>query len=180
MNKKVIIIVLLIVSIFLLAGITYSSLNINADARTNENIAKFIFDFNTSEQINLPLYDLKPGDTKIYDFSVTNSRDDKISDVSIEYQIILKTYHFMPLDISLYRKDGNEETLVMNCDESYSRNEYNELVCKSELQEMDYSKNNLDNYIIKLTFNDNYNSYEYSNLIDYIDLEIESYQKVSK
>lgn len=183
MRKKVIIIIFLIIAIILLSGITYSALSTNVDAITNQNIAKFIFNAQKTDLIELPLYDLKPGDVKDYSFSVSNNLEENesniSSDVTIIYNIIVNTYHFMPLKIELYKEDSSE-VLIMTCDESYSRNEKNELVCKSEKQQMNYDTNIIDNYILRLTFDEEYNSYEYSSLIDYIDLKIESYQKVGE
>lgn len=181
MRKKIIILIFLIVCIVLLSGITYSVLTSGSTLSTNQDIAKFIFDAQKIDHIDLPLYDLKPGDVKEYKFSVSNNREENnlniSSDVTIVYNIIVNTYHFMPLKIELYNEDDNQ-TPIMICDESYSRNEDRELICKSEAQYMSYSTNVKDNYILRLTFEEQYNSFEYSNLIDYIDLEIESYQKV--
>ena len=40
------------------------------------------------------------------------------------------------------------------------------------------SINNTDDYVLKVTFDSNYSDEAYSNLIDYINIEIKSYQKV--
>lgn len=79
------------------------------------------------DELNIPLADMYPGVTKDYSFSVTNKQDSKISNVTLNYQIIIKTYHFMPTVIELKKVDGEEETLVLTCDESFTRNSNNEL-----------------------------------------------------
>ena len=84
------------------------------------------------------------------------------------------TPHFTPLNIELYKG----EDLVMSCDETYSRNDNNELVCNSPVQELLCDEDYLDDYTLRVTFDSNYDSDVYSNLIDYINLEIKSYQKV--
>ena len=66
----------------------------------------------------------------------------------------------------------------MSCDESYSRNENNELVCNSPIQELSHDDENMDNYKLRVTFDGLYNDESFSNLIDYINIEIKSYQKV--
>lgn len=185
MRKKILIIIFLLISILFFSGITYSILNSSTSLALNQSIAKFVFDAKKTDTIELPLYDFKPGDIKDYKFQVSNNKEENSlnisSDVTIVYNIIIKTYHFMPLKIELYKEDiDSNEVLVMNCDESYSRNENNELVCKSSNQEMNYNTNINDNYIIRLTFDERYNSVEYSNIIDYIDLAIESYQDVGE
>ncbi len=180
MKKKIIIIFVLLVLIIMISGITYSTLNAEANLSSNQNIAKFIFDAKKTNHIELALYDMKPGDSNDYNFLVSNNKEDNSlklsSDVTIEYNIIVKTFHFIPLEIYLY-KEGNDLP-IMQCDESNSRNENNELVCKSSTQEMKYENEITDSYKLNIKFPEKYNTYEYSNLIDYIDLEIESYQKV--
>lgn len=182
MKKKIIIISVMCVLILIFSGITYSVLSTGVQTHVNQNIAKFVFDADKTDMINLPLYDFKPGDTKEYKFSISNNKEENdsiiSSDVTIIYNIIINTYHFMPLDIKLYKIVNDKEEEIMVCDETKSRNENNELVCKSSDQRINYRSNKNDDYVLKLTFDERYNSYEYSNLVDYIDLKIESYQDV--
>ena len=97
-----------------------------------------------------------------------------MSDVTIQYQLTILTPHFTPLIIELYK--GN--TLVMTCDENYSRNSNNELVCNTSVYELSHSSSSTDNYRLRVTFDSRYSDLSYSNLIDYINIEIRSYQKI--
>ena len=76
--------------------------------------------------------------------------------------------------IELYKDDE----LILTCDESYSRNDNNELVCNSSIQELSHDDENIDNYTLKITFDGLYSDESYSNLIDYVNIEVKSYQKV--
>ena len=120
------------------------------------------------------MIDLTPGQTEEYNFSVSNGSPDLLSDVTIEYQLTILTPHFTPLIIELYKG----EDLILSCDETYSRNENNELVCNSPVQELSYEEEELDNYTLRVTFDGLYSDESFSNLIDYINIEIKSYQKV--
>ena len=51
------------------------------------------------DSIELPINDMMPGDSIGYQFQVANNLDSETSEVTINYQIIIKTYHFMPLKI---------------------------------------------------------------------------------
>ena len=175
--KSKIIIILILVSVTLLgAGMTYSYFVANkSGSTTSKNIAKFIFDDNILDSLNIPLMDFKPGDEKTYDFKIGNSDAlDTVSDVTIDYELTILTPHYIPLIIQLYK----EETLILTCDETMNRNENNELICKTNVQELTHDQKSEDNYQLKVTFDDNYNTEEYANLIDYINIEIKSYQKV--
>lgn len=156
-------------------GITYSCFTYDAQISTvDQKIAKFIFDTESLDRLELPLVNLAPGQSEEYDFSISNSSDEKLSDVSILYQLTILTPHFSPLIIELYKDDE----LFLTCDESYSRNDNNELVCNSSIQELSYDDESVDNYTLKITFDGLYSDESYSNLIDYINIEVKSYQKV--
>lgn len=174
---KLLIVLLLLGTMFVATGVTYSVFSAKADLNTiNEKIAKFVFDAEMLDNLELPLGDLTPGESKIYNFKVTNNHEDLTSNVTINYQITLKTFHFIPLVIELFKED--EEVPLMVCDEGYSRNSNNELVCNSSLQEMKYIDNKMDNYRLKVTFPKEYNGEEFAGLVDFIDLEISSFQKL--
>ena len=180
MKKRIFIIVFLLIMIVLGLGITYSAFTTETKLIMNQNIASFIFEANQTDHISLALSDLKPGDEIEYNFSVSNNKtvDDKVnvSHVKINYQIILSTYQFIPLNIEIYKGDNTEPLMV--CNDTFNRNASNEVVCTSDIQEMNFDEGITDDYVIKAVFDERYNTEEYSDLVDYIDLEIKSWQKV--
>ena len=171
-RKRKLIIISSMLALFFGAGITYSIFTSNASLiSADQNIAKFIFNTQTLDEINIMLNDLKPGDTKNYNFSISNNYMEKISNVSIQYQMIIKTYHFIPSIIELYRvSENNTEELVLSCNESYTRNENNEIVCNSPIFEMGYKSLSIDNYKLKVEFPSEYSDPEYSDLVDYLNI----------
>ena len=106
MKRRVIIVFVLIIAILFGSGITYSIFRSNTSGSVNQKIAKFVFEAKEVDELNIPLADMYPGVTKDYSFSVTNKQDSKISNVTLNYQIIIKTYHFMPTVIELKKVDG--------------------------------------------------------------------------
>ena len=178
MKRKIIIVFVLIIAILFGSGITYSIFRSNTSGSVNQNIAIFVFEAKEVDELNIPLADMYPGVTKDYSFSVTNKQDSKISNVTLNYQIIIKTYHFMPTVIELKKVDGKEETLVLTCDESFTRNSNNELVCNSQVLEMSHNIESLDNYKLVVKFPESYNDEMYKDVVDYIDIAIKSWQKI--
>lgn len=180
MRKRIFIIIFLLIMIVLGLGITYSAFSSENQLIMNQKIASFIFEANQTDHISLALSDLKPGDEISYNFSVSNNKivDDKVnvSHVKVNYQIVLSTYQFIPLNIEVYK--GNSTEPLMICDDTFNRNDSNEVVCTSDVQTMDFNEGITEDYIIKAKFDEKYNSEEYSDLVDYIDLEIKSWQKV--
>ena len=130
MKKKIYLIVILIVLVTFFSGITYSFFNSAAEMKSsNQGIASFIFEANNLDHIDLSLNGLVPGEEKEYLFSVTNTNENDISDVTVEYQLVINTYHFIPITIDLYRVTEEKDVFVGNCDETTSRNTNNEIVC---------------------------------------------------
>lgn len=175
MKYKILISMFIAMLLIFSLGITYSYFNSNSELSTvNQKIAKFIFDTQSLDRLELPLIGMAPGQSEEYNFSVSNTSDQISSDVTISYQLTILTPHFTPLIIELYK----DNELILTCDESYSRNENNELVCNSSIQDLSHSNESTDNYTLSITFDGLYNDESYSNLIDYINIEIQSYQKV--
>ena len=175
MKYKILIALFVIVFLVLSSGLTYSYFNSNVDyISVDQKIASFIFDTETLDRLELPLVDLKPGQVNEYNFSISNTKENKTSDVTILYQLTILTPHFTPLIIEVYK--GND--LVMTCDENYSRNANNELVCNTDVFELSHSGAKQDDYKLRITFDSRYDDLSYTNLIDYINIEIRSYQKV--
>lgn len=179
MRKKIFITILLIVIVTFSSGITYSFFNSNVNMKSSDQkIASFIFDANSLDKIDLNLSDFKPGDEKEYLFSVKNTNDNSMSDVTVEYQLSIKTYHLMPLTIDLYLVNGEKDEFIGTCDEKAKRNSENELVCDMPTRILVNSKEEKDDYKLKITFPSKYNDISYSNLVDYINIEISSWQKI--
>lgn len=156
-------------------GLTYSYFNSDSSISTvDQRLARFVFDTESLDRLELPLMDLTPGVVNSYNFSVSNTMDDVTSDVTIEYELTILTPHYAPLIIELYKDDE----LVLSCDETYSRNDNNELVCNSSILELSHDDEYTDDYTLNVTFDSNYSDEVYSNLVDYINIEIKSYQKV--
>ena len=158
-------------------GITYSFFSTSKLGTIDQKVATFIFNAEEVDKLNLPILNLNPGEDSEYAFSVSNSKDTKISNVTIEYQMIVKTYHLVPLTIELYKVEENGESLILTCNETYSRNESNELICNSNVEELNYKEAKENNYKLKVTFPSEYSDKMYSNLVDYINIEIKSWQK---
>lgn len=179
MNKKVFFVILLATLIVFFSGITYSFFNSTAKlSSSNQGIASFIFETQNLEKIELALDGLKPGDKKEFLFSVTNKKKEKVSDVTVEYRLKIKTYHFIPLVINLYKMENDKETFIGACDETASRNTDNELVCNMPIDILSNTMEQINNYKLKIDFPSEYNDISYSNLVDFINIEIDSWQKI--
>ncbi len=177
MKRRISLIVMFGFLNILLVGVTYSFFKNENNLFANQDIAKFVFEAEETNTISVPLTDINPGDSTSYTFQVANNVDEVVSQVTINYQCIIKTYHLMPLEIKLF-KTGSVEELILTCDETFSRDEDNQLVCNSIVQQMAYDNKVSHDYRLDIKFPDEYNSEDYANLVDYIDIDIRSWQNI--
>ena len=177
MKRRITLIIMFGFLNILLVGVTYSFFKSDSNLFANQDIAKFVFEAEETSTISVPITDLNPGDSTSYTFEVTNNVDEVVSQVTINYQCIIKTYHLMPLEIKLF-KTGAVEELILSCDETFGRNSDNQVVCNSLIQEMAYDDKVSDSYRLDITFPEKYNDEDYSDLVDYIDIDIRSWQDI--
>lgn len=183
MNKKKIILILLIAYILIFGvNTTYSMYNSSNNAEVQLNFAKIIFNNEEIDSLSLPISDLIPGESLEYKFIVSNNKDGIRSEINIGYSINIETFKIIPVNIELYNIE--EEKPILSCDDKeFKRNTENKLICNTENFKLDFDNDNTENYILKISF-DKYNenndiwTEEYSELIDFIDIKINSWQIV--
>lgn len=178
MKRKIIII--LIISILTCCSLmTYSFFRTDTTGESEDQpIAKFIFQVTRAAEFELPLVDLVPGTEQEILFAVTNTEAGQINEVAMEYELTLKTYHFVPLVIELYEIIDEEPELILTCDETFERNEQNELVCTTPSKTMGFTKEEVVEYKLIISFPSEYNDEIYANLVDYLNLELQAFQQL--
>lgn len=77
------------------------------------------------------------GDKVSYNFSVTNNKDNVVSDVSIDYKI--ETLQLKPLVVNLYKVDDSSKTLVLTCDYNNKSTSTGKTNCVTEVEKLDKS-----------------------------------------
>ena len=173
MKKRLFIIAIMFMLIGV-TGITYSLYTNMVKKEIPISLASFSVGVERKETLDIDLSDLEPGSVKRYDFSVLNNSNETMSDVSILYNIVLKTGGYMPLDIKLYDSSDN---LLFDSTNGI-RTEDNELLLKTNDIVMPYSTSTKNDYSLEVTFPLEYSGEEYSGLVDYINLTIEASQKI--
>lgn len=183
MKKKKIILILLIVYILIFGvNTTYSMYKSGSDSDVELSFAKIIFNNQELNNVSLPINNLIPGESLEYQFMVSNNKDGNVSEITIGYSIVIETFNIIPANIKLY--NINDETPIIECNnENFNRNTENKLICNSENFELKYNEEKTNNYklVISIDEYDQNNevwSEEYSDLIDFIDIKINSWQIV--
>ena len=174
MKKRILIIAIMLMLISVM-GITYSLYTNMTKKNVPISLASFSVGVEKTPSLDINIGDLEPGSVNSYNFSILNNIDEEMSDVSITYNIILKTGNYIPLDIKLYDSENN----VLFTSSDGVRTEDEELLLKSSDIVMPYSRSVKNDYRLEVVFPEEYSGEEYSGLIDYINLTIEASQKIN-
>ena len=174
MKKKILIIIIMFMLISV-TGITYSLYTNMVKKEIPISLASFSVGVERKDTLDINLSDLEPGSVNRYEFSVLNNTNESMSDVSISYNIILKTGNYIPLNIKLYDSGNN---LLFDSKDGI-RNDDNELLLKTNDIIMPYSESVKNDYVLEVVFSQEYSGEEYSGLVDYINLSIEATQKIN-
>jgi len=185
MKKKIIVILILIYLLMYGIKTSYSMYNDYKSGRVNDlTFAKIIFNNEEMTELSLPIDNVFPGNSLDYKFKVSNKKDGVRSEINTGYNITIETYHLIPIAIKLYQLSPTEEFILECNDTNYNRDTQNKLICTSEDFMLNYSEDISNEYKLSITFNDSPNedeswSVEYTDLIDFIDIKINSWQIVS-
>ena len=172
MEKKKLLIILVIVNVLLLGvGGTLSAYKSMASGGSNNfEFASIVFNDEEVDSINVDLTDFFPGDTKTINFNVSNNKNGKKSDVTIEYKLIVTTYRMIPTTITI--KNSSNQT-ILTCNTNGTRTEDGKYVCSSSVQTIPYSDNTLKSFTASIKY-ENTQDETYSAQDDFIEIGIVS------
>lgn len=108
----------LIMVAVLVTGTSFARYTVSVDGGDSIGVAKPILSWDLSggtlnpETLNLGA--MMPGDNKSYQLAVTNTDDDKTSDVSIDFYVVITTTNEIPLTITLKENTEGGKTFVQD------------------------------------------------------------------
>lgn len=187
MRNKIYILVGIFIVIFLVMGITstYSAYRTNIKGEISKiQLAKFVFEKDSTQEINLDINNLVPGDSLVYDFFVANNKNNIVTDVIIDYEIEIETLNLIPVVIYLYKLENDNKKLVLTCNTANQNSNNSKINCLTEKQQLDYKQKINNSYQIEILYpefdsNGNMWNLDYANKYDYISVKLNSYQSVS-
>ncbi len=169
----------IIVRIFTLVLGKYES---EASGEANVGIAFYLLkeDYKT---MTLNLDSLFPrNDAYVYNFSIGNEDGEKVSDIDLKYSLKIRTTTNLPLTYDLYmnqqytdsdaRSIINTESIEQDEDGTYFR------IITTEDILLRYTNPTTNNYQLVVHFPENYNTENYQNIIDVIEIQVNSSQYV--
>lgn len=174
------VLILMILSFYLLN--VYSSYN--STATINTNVEKAIYIFNEDIfSFNIDIDGIVPSeDPYIYEFSISNYKDNKKSSVDLEYSLNFRTTTNLPVVYKLYRNeeynDSNStnlfslSSLIQDEDGSW----YNKFDLPTKYT-FNYEEKEKDIYYLVVNFPKSYsNNSEYADMIDNVEITVDAKQ----
>ena len=175
---KYIAIFLLVVFIINIMEITYSKYSSSANGDAAANIAFFIVDVGTYEN-TISLNNLEPSNNDyIYKFTVNNFKNNKRTNVKLDYNLEFVTTTNLPLTYKIY-KEGTNNIITSN-EIIQDGDMYFNKLSTNEAGSFSYEEKQTEEYTLVVNFPITYNDKpdEYQGLIDSFMIKINATQRV--
>ena len=178
-NKRFYILIILgfcIIILFFAFTKTGAIFQTETSSQSNVDIAFYCIkeDFQT---MTLKLDDILPRiEPYIYNFTVSNNDGTKRTETELQYDLIIRTTTNLPLDITLFDTNSGvseigTETIALDSDGTYFR------IINIPQREFGFLNNQTDSFRIEVVLPTTYKSYEYQDMIELIEINVDSKQK---
>ena len=174
---------LVVILLYMLSLDTVTMSRYQSSVSSSSGLSTAIYLVNdTYQQVNVKLPEVVPDNSQYaYTFSVSNFNDDEHCQTNLKYKIHIRTTTNMHIDYDLFKtleitnaeSDVLSDEIVLDSDGTYFRHIY------TDEYEMFYDEDNTDYYTLLFTFSDDYVDHQYNNLIDYVEINVESQQVLS-
>ncbi len=183
--SKMIFVLACLVCIVNLMGNTYTRYESRVDINADANVAFFVIDQGTYES-SISLDGLIPSDDpKYYTFYVANYKNDRRTDVDLEYTIKFETTTNLPLSYEIVRNETFATGYTNIISSSSVRQDDYDVFYKvfedNHTYEFSHNANQIDQYTLKVTFPLIYknNPDYYQGMIEMFSIIVDAKQKIS-
>lgn len=181
--STVIILFIILVVLIIIIPVSFSRYESSGDSNLDSSVAYYVLD--TSYQyLDVKIPNLSPRVAPyVYNFSVSNYKDGKRAEVSLEYDLSIKTTTNLDLTYELYLNENYQNPSAQNVivlneiiqdeHDTYFRN------ITSPTQYFNYRYNETNNYSLLIYFDESFKGSEYQDIIESIYIIIDSKQIVN-
>ena len=173
--NKITLVVFFILIILLSIKFTFSSYEGKVDGKVVSDIAFYLLEAGNYSE-SLKMFEVVPdGNNYIFNVDVYNYKDNTRSDVNLEYELSLVTTTNLPIEYQIYL--GDDATNIISSKEVFQDEDmmyFNRFMTGTRTFSKD--KDMIDKYKIIVNFPKEYNDSKYQDLIDSVEVVIESRQ----
>ena len=183
--KKIVKLLILLLSLILLIRlISFTFSKYESRASTNPNIEVAFYIINKDYQsMSLNLDSLFPSDEPyVYTFSISNTDGTNMCETDMEYDLTIRTTTNLPIDYELYMNENYNDSgatsiiktneVIQDEDGTYFR------VITTEPENFTFAKEEVNIYQLVLNFPKKYNNINYQDIIEGIEISVNSKQVI--
>lgn len=182
-NKNKIKVFFIILSFFLVVYIIISTFSkYTSNASSNPDIQTAVYLLKEDHQsMNISLNSMLPGQTPyVYNFSISNNDGVNRLETNLEYYLKIKTTTNLPLEYELflnqdYQNPSSTNIIKTNVVEQDSDGTYFRKI-ETDKKNFGFISNEQNIYTLVIYFDSQYNNINYQNIIESIEIEIDSKQ----
>lgn len=184
--SKINILIIILLLIIKIMPVTLSKYQSSGIGNMNSNIAFYLISADYLTQ-NIKLTDLTPSDEAyVYTFTIGNQKEEKVSEVDIEYTLSIVTTTNLPLRYELYENANYQEEGSVNListtntvvspdsDGTYFQN------FTFEKEELYYQTPTTNTYTLVVYFDETNNDAKYQDVIEGIQIIVDSRQIIEE
>lgn len=172
-SRKILLLIVLVLFI-LVINKTFSRFSSAGKSAADVDVAFYILEEKTMSE-NIVLRDIQPGWKQDYTFSVANNDGTSISETAMQYTIAIRTTTNLPLKYKLYKNNEESAGIVENKITKDEDGVYYRIINFQE-EQFGIEKKEENIYKIEITLPEEYNESKYQNILETIELKIDSKQ----
>ncbi len=180
--SKISLFILIVLIIIAIVPLTISKYETVSSGEINSNIAFYLFhDDYVVRNVSLSNVDFSEG-SYVLNFTISNQKDTKVSDVDIKYILKIITTTNLPFEYELYENENYDDTdatnLISSSNTVIERDDdgtYFQTFTMSE-ETLLYQSPKVNNYTLVVKFADYYRNYKYQDMVESVRIVIDSEQ----
>ena len=178
--KKFVILVLCLLILIRIFVLTLSRYESEAESNVDIDLAFYVLN-EDYQDMSINLDNIFPSDTPyIYTFSISNEKDGNRADTNLEYNLKIRTTTNLPLEYKLYKNqnydDNNAQNIITNDKTEQDQSGTYFRTIETPTEKFYYNAKGENIYYLVIRFPAKYNTEDYQNIIEGIEISVESHQ----
>ena len=172
--KKVIVLIICILIVIRIITLVMASYETTANSEANVDTAFYVLN-EDYQDMTLNLDSLLPSSNPYtYTFSISNEKDGNIAETDIEYDLKIRTTTNLPLAISLIENENNIADITTNVEKDTDGTYFRTIAMGPRY--FKHSEQGINLYTLVVDFSENYSSIDYQDIIELVEISVDSTQ----
>lgn len=175
---KIIVFILLLIILLFLIPYTFSRFKTEARGDAKIDVAFYLLNDEYQHQ-SINLEGFEPGMSREYNFSVANFNSNSRSEVTLDYEVVVRTTTNLPLEYKLYKIE-NDIALNINLEDNIETDKNGTFFksLKTESIRFSHTANYVNYYRLQIIFPSEYKNYKYQGIPEHIEIDVNSKQVI--